>query len=83
MNLNMNNKENILAMYERQLERILERIDPKQFGFSKKRRIHNKRYGAVFNLTPKNRELILKRYKQAQTEAIKIIAAQQIQREES
>lgn len=68
----MNNKENILAMYERQLELTLQRVDPQKYGFDKKRKIHNRRFGAPYQITPRNRELLLKRYENGKTDGLSI-----------
>ncbi|MDD3159995.1 MAG: site-specific integrase [Candidatus ainarchaeum sp.] len=58
------------AQYERRLNLILQRIDPKTYGYEKRRPVKNNPEPGPLKLTQKNRELILKYYKKMQNENI-------------
>ena len=67
----MDNREHLNYFYQARLNRVLQRVDPVQFGFDKRCVIKNNPHrGGPFELTQKNRELLLEYYKKLKNEGI-------------
>jgi len=69
VNLSMK-EEHLTPHYERRLKLVLQRIDPINFGDIDRKRVKNNKVNPTFNLTQKNKELMLKYYRKMCNENI-------------
>jgi len=67
----MDNREHLYSFYEHQVNRVLQRVDPIQFGYDTRLAIKNNPHkGGPFKLSQRNREIVLSYYKKLKNEGI-------------